>query len=75
MDYNNEFNQCLKVIGKKIKQARLDKGLKQIDFDMLPYKISISQFQRIENGNTNFNFKTLFLISKKLDCEIKDLIE
>lgn len=58
----------LKLIGDRIKQLRIEKGITQEAF-LLDTGIKIS---RIENGSTNLSVSTLNLICKHLNISMSD---
>ena len=64
----------LKKIGARIKQIRLEKGIKQKD---LGYSLDIekSNMSRIESGNTNPTIVMLKKIAEELDVTLQELLE
>lgn len=63
-----------KSIGEKIAAIRKEKGISQVD---LAFSIGIedSALRRIEKGRTNPTIKTLLIIAKGLQVDIKDLFD
>lgn len=64
----------LKAIGTKIRDARLAKGLTQMDLAFQCNEMDYSQVNRIELGKVNFSVSFLVLISGVLNLEPKDLL-
>lgn len=64
----------LKKLGERIKQLRLEKGMRQVD---LSEKIGIedSALRRIESGRVNSSINMLRKIAKGLEIEIIDLLK
>lgn len=67
----DEFHRQLKSLGANIKAIRIRANLTQEDMAEEPYPIEFRNYQRIEAGEQNVTFKTLFRLSKKLGCEIE----
>ncbi len=61
------------VVGR-IKQIRLEKNLTQEDMEEGKFGINVRTYQRIENMKTDITLKNLFLISKRLGVDIKEII-
>lgn len=57
------------VIGIKVKQARIRKGLSQMD---LAFDLGLDQnyISKIENGKVNISIESLYKICYYLDCYI-----
>ena len=66
--------EVLKNLGKRIAEIRQGKGITQIE---LGYKCDIEKpnMNRIEKGNTNPTFLTLYKISKELDVGIEEIVK
>lgn len=63
----------LKKLGERIKQLRLEKGMRQVD---LSEKIGIedSALRRIESGRVNSSINMLRKIAKGLEIDIINLL-
>lgn len=61
-------------LGKRIRQLRKERGLRQVDLDDGEYNVSLTFVQAIERGNANPSLITLFRISKSLGIRLKDLM-
>ena len=64
----------LKKLGERIKQLRLEKGMRQVD---LSEKIGIedSALRRIESGRVNSTINMLRKIAKGLEIELVNLLD
>ena len=63
-----------RLFGLNIKKIREEKGLSQNDLASL-CNIEKTGISRIENGRTNITLKTVTLLSKYLEVELKDLFD
>lgn len=72
--WENEDAIYLKKLGKRIKEIRKEKGIKQVD---LSYKCDIEKqnMYRIEAGNTNPTILTLKKICEHLEVSLNELLE
>lgn len=71
-----EKENLLKVIGKKIQENRIKKGLSQVDLvGKMEGNIDTTNISRIESGRTNPTIYTLYRISQALEIELSDLIK
>ena len=61
------------LIGKRIRQVRISKGLRQEDIGQLG--IAYKYFQKIENGKANVTLKTLEKIADALEINPTALFE
>lgn len=62
-----------KEIGKKIKKARNEKGLKQVDVSV-DAGINSSYYSKIERGEVNPSLEKIYRIAKSLGIKSSDLI-
>ena len=67
------FINVKKKLGSRIRKLRELKGLTQEDMEEGLYGLPVRTFQDIERGNSNVTLKSLHLIAKQLDVELKDL--
>ncbi len=67
------FNQLKRKLGARIKELRESKGLTQEDMDEGQNGLPVRTFQDIERGNSNVTLKSLNLIAKRLEVDLKDL--
>lgn len=58
---------------KKIKDTRIQKGIKQIDL-ATDIGIDDSNLRRLENGRTSPTLKTLYKIANALQVKVVDLL-
>lgn len=72
MEIEKVYEDALRNVGMRIKQIRLQKGLTQLDLEVLT-RINNGDLSRIENGKINFEFLTLVKIATALEVEISDL--
>lgn len=63
-----------KKFGLKIKSIRKSKALSQLDLASL-CDVDKTSISRIENGRTNITLKTILLLSKMLEVDLKDLFD
>ena len=66
-------SQILQNIGKNLKSLRLSKGLQQKDVAEKS-GISVTQYGRIENGQTNAAVITLIKLAEVFDVTINTLV-
>lgn len=74
MDYEKEFIKELKLLGKRLKQLRTDRGLTLLALEIL-CGINDSDLSRIENGKEKVELFTVFRIAKALDVSLLDVFE
>ena len=60
----------LKLLASRIKKLRINKGLKQYDFE-----VDERTIRRIENDNFNPSYLTLIKISETLGISISELLD
>lgn len=71
-----EQKEILKLIGARIKEVRMQKGLSQVDLvGKMEGNIDPTNISRIEAGRTNPTVFTLFRIAEALEVNPKDLID
>jgi len=65
--------EYLKKLGERIKQVRLEKGIKQVD---LGFSIDVEKpnMRRIEAGGNNLSILALRKIATALNVNVKDLL-
>lgn len=66
--------QLFILIGDKIKELRIRKGITQQDL-AAKCNFEKSNMSRIESGRTNLTVKTLFSISIALGVKLRDLVD
>lgn len=68
--------EILKLLGKRIKEIRLEKGLSQVDLvGKMEGNIDATNISRIEAGRTNPTIITLHRIAQALDVNIIQLLQ
>jgi transcriptional regulator with XRE-family HTH domain len=71
-----EKSEILKLIGKRIKEMRIKKGISQADLvGRMEGNIDPTNISRIEAGRTNPTVITLYRIAEALEVDIKALLE
>ena len=74
-----EKSELLKLVGKRIKEVRLSKGVTQLELvikmEDSSGRIDETNISRIESGRTNPTVFTLFRIAEALEISAKDLID
>ena len=75
MNRNDEIDELYKAVAKNVKKIRIKNNKTQLDiaYNALDYD-NDSFYSQLENSTNNkhFNLKQLYLISKYLDCSMKD---
>jgi len=66
--------EFLSLVGARIGEFRLKKGLTQMELAFKCNDSDYSQINRIELGKVNFTVSYLTLISKALDLKPRDLL-
>lgn len=67
--------EFLKQLGARIRELRLQKGLRQEDFDdETDLGITARGFQEIEYGHKDARVYTLYKIAERLGVELGDLL-
>lgn len=69
-----EAGEKLRILSKRIKDYRLEKGLTQQSLAAL-CDVDIRTIQRIETGNYTFNVNLLFKLGNALDVDLATLIQ
>lgn len=70
-----EKSELLKLVGKRIQDLRISKGLSQVDLvGKIQGSIDTTNISRIESGRTNPTAFTLFRISEALEVSMSDLL-
>lgn len=70
-----EKSELLKIVGKRIQDIRVNKGLSQVDLvGKIEGNIDTTNISRIESGRTNPTVFTLYRIAEALEVPITDLV-
>ncbi|WP_298342222.1 helix-turn-helix transcriptional regulator [uncultured Algibacter sp.] len=70
-----EKSELLKIVGKRIKEIREDKGLSQVDLvGKIDGNIDTTNISRIESGRTNPTIFTLHRIAEGLDVSLQEIM-
>lgn len=70
-----EKSHILKLVGKRIKDIRIAKGLSQVDVvGKMQGEIDPTNISRIEAGRTNPTLFTLFRLADALEVDITELV-
>lgn len=71
-----ERSELLKVVGKKIQEIRVKRGLSQVDLvGLIEGNIDTTNISRIESGRTNPTLYNLYRISQALNVPLVDLVD
>lgn len=71
-----EKSELLKIVGKRIQDLRISKGLTQVDLvGKIDGDIDTTNISRIESGRTNPTIHTLYRIAVALEVSIKELVD
>ncbi|KFE99898.1 transcriptional regulator [Chryseobacterium formosense] len=71
-----EKSEILKLVGKRIKEMRIQKGISQADLvGKMRGEIDPTNISRIEAGRTNPTVYTLYRISEALEVKLSELID
>lgn len=62
------------LIGKRIRQLREERNISQVELAAL-CNFEKSNMSRLEAGNTNPTAYTLYIISQKLNIDVKELLD
>ena len=65
--------RLLKVVGRRIRELRLERGLTQEQ--MTRFGLDYKYYQRIEYGEKNLSLRTLYKIAKAFDISISELLK
>ena len=70
-----EKEDLLKLLGKKIKELRLERGMSQVDLvAKMQGNIDTTNISRIEAGRTNPTFYSLYRLSEALEISMSELV-
>jgi ribosome-binding protein aMBF1 (putative translation factor) len=70
-----EKEKLLALLGKRIKEVRLEKGMSQVDLvAKMRGNIDTTNISRIEAGRTNPTIYSLYRLSRALDMSIGELV-
>jgi len=70
------FEVFLDKLGKRVRELRHEKGLKQEDFDDdTALGVTTRGVQAIEYGENNPKIYTLYKIAKRLGIDLKDIVD
>jgi transcriptional regulator with XRE-family HTH domain len=65
----------LRILGKRIKKLRLEKGMAQVDLvAKMQGNIDTTNISRIEAGRTNPTIYSLYRLSEALEISISELV-
>lgn len=71
-----EKSELLKLVGKRIQDLRLSKGMTQVDLvGKMEGEIDTTNISRIESGRTNPTLHTLYRISQALEVSLEELVK
>lgn len=71
-----EKSEILRLVGKRIKELRLQKGFSQADLvGKMQGVIDPTNISRIESGRNNPTVFTLYRIAEALEVKLKDLTD
>ena len=65
-------NIGLEILGKRIKEIRLSKGISQFKLAS-DCNVEVSQISRLERGKLNVGVSLIFEIAKVLDIELSEI--
>ena len=63
--------RLMRLVGKRVRQLRLDRGLKQEE--MCQFGFEYKYYQRIEYGQKNLTLKTLNKLAKAFGVKVEEL--
>ncbi|EMY71940.1 helix-turn-helix domain-containing protein [Leptospira vanthielii] len=69
-----EYEEFARKLGLKIKEIRISKGITQEAMEEGNYPISYRTVQDIENGQSHPSVRSIFRIAKRLEVDLKDLM-
>lgn len=70
-----EKSELLKIVGKRIQDIRVSKGLSQVDLiGKMEGLFDPTNISRIESGRTNPTIHTLYRISQALEVPLAELV-
>lgn len=68
--------ELLELLGKRIKQLRLERGMSQVDLvAKMQGNIDTTNISRIEAGRTNPTIYSLYRLSEALDISMSELVD
>ncbi len=70
-----EKNECKRQFGINVRRIRIEKGYSQLELSALLDKGGNTLLSRIENGKANVTLMTVYMLSKALNVEIKELFD
>lgn len=71
-----ESSEIFKIVGSRIKQLRIQKGMSQVDLvGKMEGNIDATNISRIESGRTNPTLLTLYRIAIALEVKLSDLVD
>lgn len=71
-----ESSEIFKLVGSRIKELRLEKGLSQVELvGKMQGNIDATNISRIEAGRTNPTLLTLYRISLALEISLEELFK
>lgn len=71
-----ESSEIFKLVGSRIKELRLQKGLSQVELvGKMEGNIDATNISRIEAGRTNPTLLTLYRISLALEISLEELFK
>jgi len=73
--YEEECKNILKDVGNKLKKLRADKNLTQSAFSVSDFKMELRQYQRLEYGEVNFSFVTIYKICQNFGIQPAELFK
>jgi HTH-type transcriptional regulator, competence development regulator len=69
MDFEKRYATEIQLLGKRLKEIRLEKGLTQVDLEVKT-GINNGDISRIEQGKLNIEFFTVVKFAEALDASI-----
>jgi transcriptional regulator with XRE-family HTH domain len=70
-----EKEELLKLLGKRIKELRLEKGMSQVDLvAKMQGNIDTTNISRIEAGRTNPTIYSLYRLSEAMEISLSELV-
>ena len=70
-----EKSDLLRLLGKKIKKLRLERGMSQVDLvAKMQGNIDTTNISRIEAGRTNPTIYSLYRLSEALEISMSELV-
>lgn len=71
-----ESSEIFKLVGSRIKELRLQKGLSQVELvGKMEGNIDATNISRIEAGRTNPTLLTLYRISLALEISLQEILK